>query len=89
MTKNDETTRNHADELRGASRLVVDATERVTDIVEGMHRTIAGGPAVLGRPLEGPVLAITRLVYGSIRGVTHAVGAGIDAVLEQLAPLLG
>jgi pimeloyl-ACP methyl ester carboxylesterase len=81
--------RPHGDDLRGASRLVVDATKRVTDVVEGMHRTIASGPAVLGKPLELPVRAITGLVYGSIRGVTHAVGAGIDAVLGQLAPLLG
>jgi len=79
----------HADELRGASRLVVDATKRVTDVVEGMHQTIASGPDVLGRPLEGPTRVITKLVYGSIRGITHAVGAGIDAILGQLAPLLG
>jgi pimeloyl-ACP methyl ester carboxylesterase len=29
------------------------------------------------------------VVYGSIRGVTKLVGAGIDKALEQLAPLLG
>jgi pimeloyl-ACP methyl ester carboxylesterase len=81
--------RAHADDLRGASRLVVDATKRVTDVVEGMHATIASGPDLLGRPLEGPAGVITKLVYGSIRGVTHVVGAGIDAVLGQLAPLLG
>jgi pimeloyl-ACP methyl ester carboxylesterase len=81
--------RAHADDLRGASRLVVDATKRVTDVVEGMHHTIASGPDLLGRPLEGPASVITKLVYGSIRGVTHVVGVGIDAILAQLAPLLG
>jgi pimeloyl-ACP methyl ester carboxylesterase len=69
--------------------MVVDATKRVTEVVEGMHYTIARGPNVLGRPLEKPARAITGLVYGSIRGVTHAVGVAIDAVLEQVAPLLG
>jgi pimeloyl-ACP methyl ester carboxylesterase len=69
--------------------MVVDATKRVTDVVEGMHRTIASGPAILGEPLRGPAHAITGLVYGGVRGVTHLVGAGIDAVLTQLGPLLG
>jgi pimeloyl-ACP methyl ester carboxylesterase len=81
--------RGHADDLRGASRLVIDATKRVTDVVQGMHVTIASGPAILGSPLQVPARAITGLVYGSIRGVTHMVGATIDAVLAKLAPLLG
>jgi pimeloyl-ACP methyl ester carboxylesterase len=34
--------RDHADDLRGASRLVVDATRGVTEVVEEMHRPIFG-----------------------------------------------
>lgn len=82
-------TRNHCDELRGASRLAVEATRGVTDLVEAMHRTIAGGPAVLGRPLDAPAAALIAPIYGGIRAVTQLVGAGIDAALAQLAPLLG
>ena len=89
MPPKDKKTRAHGDDLRGASRLAIDATERVTEVVEEMHRTIASGPDLLGRPLEGPVAGVTRLVYGSIRGVTRAVGAVVDAALGQLAPLLG
>ncbi len=85
----DDVRRSHAEDLRGASKLVVDATKKVTEVVESMHRTIGSGPDVLGRPLEGPVGLVTRLVYGSIRGVTHLVGVGIDVALAQLAPLLG
>jgi hypothetical protein len=81
--------RKHVDDLRGAGRLAVEATKGVTDLVEAMHRTIAGGPEVLGRPLAGPARLITGVVYGSIRGVTALVGAGIDLALAQLAPLLG
>jgi len=84
-----KTRRRHADDLRGASRVVVEATKQVTGVVEGMHRTIASGPDVLGQPLAVPARMLTGLVYGSIRGVTHAVGVGIDAVLGQVAPLLG
>jgi hypothetical protein len=67
MTKK---TRSHVDDLRGASRLAVEATKGVTALVEEMHRTISAGPAILGRPLEGPARAVTGSVYGSIRGVT-------------------
>jgi pimeloyl-ACP methyl ester carboxylesterase len=82
-------TRSHVDDLRGASRLAIEATRSVTDLVEAMHVTIGGGPAVLGRPLEGPTRLATGLVYKTIRGVTQLVGAGIDLALAQLGPLLG
>jgi hypothetical protein len=86
MTKK---TRNLVDDLRGASRLAVEATAGVTDLIEAMHHTIAGGPAILGRPLEGLARLLTAPVYGSIGAVTQLVGAGIDVALGQLAPVLG
>jgi pimeloyl-ACP methyl ester carboxylesterase len=82
-------TRNHLDDLRGVSRLAVEATRGVTDLVEAMHRAIGDGPDILGRPLEGTTALFTGLVYKSIRGVTRLVGASIDLALAQLAPLLG
>ncbi len=81
--------RNHIDDLRGASKLAVEATKGVTALVQEMHRKIGSGPAFLGKPLEAPVKLMTDVVYGSIRGVTHLVGVGIDGALEQLAPMLG
>ena len=54
-----------------------------------MHTTIAGGPAVLGKPLAGPVRLLNGLIYGSIRGVTRLVGTSIELALAPLAPLLG
>lgn len=82
-------TRRHVDDLRGASRLAIEATQGVTELVEAMHRNIASGPGLLGRPLGRPTRFFTRLIYGSIRRVAGAVGAGIDASLARLAPLLG
>jgi pimeloyl-ACP methyl ester carboxylesterase len=82
-------TRNHVDDLRGASRLAIDATRSVTDLVEAMHHTIGGGPVLLGRPLDSLTRLFTGFVYKSIRGVTQLVGTSIDVALEQLAPLLG
>ena len=81
--------RNHVGDLRGASRLAIEATKGITDLVEAMHRTIGGGPDVLGRPLEGATRAFTAPVYGSIRAVTQLVGSSIDVALAQLAPLVG
>ena len=77
------------DALRGVTQLALEATQGVTDLVEEMHRTIGGGPKVLGRPLERPTNALTGLVYGSIRGVTKMVGTGLDRALGRLSPLLG
>jgi pimeloyl-ACP methyl ester carboxylesterase len=75
-------------DLRGISRLAIDATVGVTDLVQAMHRTIAGGPAVLGRPFATPAELFTAPVYASIRGVTRLVGAGIDVALSQFADLV-
>src|SRR4029453_13566662 len=83
-----KTARTPIDDLRGATRLAVEATRGVTDLVEAMHHNIAGGPSILGRPLEGPTRLLPGPVYGSIRGVTRLVGAGLDVALARLARLL-
>jgi pimeloyl-ACP methyl ester carboxylesterase len=70
--------RSRIDELRGASRLAVDATKAVTDLVQAMHRRIAG-----------PFAVFSEVAYASVRAATSLVGAGIDAALAQLAPLVG
>lgn len=77
-------------ELRGASRIAVDAVEAITNIVEDMHRTILGlAPAVGDAPIgPKPARGITGFVYSSVRGVTRVVGAGLDVALNQLGPYL-
>jgi pimeloyl-ACP methyl ester carboxylesterase len=80
---------NHIEDLRGASRLAIDATTRVVDLVEAMQQGIGGGPYLLGRPLQRPIRLLSGPIYRSIRGVTRLVGSSIDLALGQLAPLLG
>lgn len=75
-------------DLRGASRLIIDAVLGVTGIVESMHRNISGLAPIVGRPRNGGTKGITGLVYRGVRGVAQAVGIGLDAALAQLAPLL-
>ncbi|MGQ0799069.1 MAG: lipase family alpha/beta hydrolase [Pseudomarimonas sp.] len=75
-------------DLHGASQLVIDAVTGVTDIVEDMHRTIASLAPPIGAPRVGPASGISGLVYRSVRGITRAVGVGLDVSLRRLAPLL-
>jgi pimeloyl-ACP methyl ester carboxylesterase len=82
-------TRNHVEDLRGLSRLAVQATRAVTDLVEAMHQTIGGGPSILGRPFAAPVRLLTAPVYGQIRAIANVVGAALDGALAQLEPMLG
>lgn len=78
-----------ADELREAVRLAVEATLGVTNTVQHMHHAIGGGPAILGKPLEGVVKLLSAPAYAGVKLVTQLVGAGLDLVLSQLDPVLG
>jgi len=76
-------------DLRGYSRLAVDATVGLANLVETMHHNILRTPGILGESTQQPTGGITGLVYKSIRGATRAVGSGIDAVLARFVPLFG
>ena len=75
-------------DLRGYSRLAIDATIGLTRLVETMHHNILRTPGPLGKHTQEPTGGITGLVYRSIQGTTRLVGGGIDALLGQLTPLL-
>ena len=78
-----------ASDLRGASRLAVDATLGLTSLVENLHHNIMRVPRPLGAVSEQPTAGITGLVYRSIRGVTRLVGGSLDALLGQVVSSLG
>ncbi len=77
-----------SDDLRGFSRLVIDATVGITGLVENMHSTILRTPALLGTPTQKRTRGITGLTYRSIVSSMRLVGSGLDAALHGLAPLL-
>ena len=82
--------RNHITDLRGVSRIVIDAIAGTTGLVEAMHIAIAKRPARLaGATVGGAVSGTASIVYGSIRGITRAIGGGIDLALGAVAPALG
>lgn len=76
-------------DARGASRLAIDLTVLVTDLVETMHHNIARRPGPLGRPTFEPAGGLTGFVYRRVRGVTRLVGSAIDTALAPLVPLFG
>jgi pimeloyl-ACP methyl ester carboxylesterase len=71
-------------DLRGLSRLGVDATVGITDLVEAMHHTIASGTLIVGPSPSGRTRGLTGFVYRAVRGTTRAVGKGLDAALGLL-----
>jgi len=75
-------------DIRGVSRLAIDATLGLARLVESMHHNIARTPGPLGKFSEERTRGITGLVYRSIQGTTRLVGSGIDALLGQLIGLL-
>ncbi|MDP2824949.1 MAG: hypothetical protein Q8O52_19990 [Sulfuritalea sp.] len=75
-------------DIRGFSRLAIDATIGLTRMVETMHHNIARTPGIIGKHTQEPTRGITGLVYRTIQGTTRLVGSGIDALLAQLVPLL-
>lgn len=72
-------------DLHGAQRLAIDATLRMTDLVEAMHLNIGRTPWIFGEAAQGRTRGITGLVYASIRGITAGVGGTLDAVLGLAA----
>ncbi len=76
-----QTSRVHPTDLLGFSRLAIDSTVRLTDLVEAMHAAITGAPGICAAPARWTTSGISGLVYNSIRKVTGLVGGGLDAIL--------
>jgi pimeloyl-ACP methyl ester carboxylesterase len=53
-----------------------------------MHRNVGRISPPVGKVSPGRIKGITGFVYRSVRGITRAVGFGLDAALGKLDPLL-
>ncbi len=73
-------------EIRGIAQLVAEATGGVTDIVEGVHQSVASTVGFSDSPVPGRTRGVTGLVYRSIRGITTFVGIVVDSVLAWFQP---
>ena len=77
-----------ATDARGVARLATLATAGVTDIAEGVHRSVLGSMGLPGGKATGRTRGLTGLVYQGIRGVTRLVDVGLQAALLRLEPFL-
>ena len=68
-------------DLRSLSRLGVDGTLGITDLVEAMHHTITSRVGIAAASADGRTGGITGLAYGAVRGGTRVVGRGLDMAL--------
>lgn len=80
--------RSQISDVRGTARMVIDAAEATTAVVEKMHRTIQKRPGPLGAAVTERTRGITGLVYRNVRTGIRLVGRVIDAGLAPLAALL-
>lgn len=89
----------HLSDLHGYSRLAIDATLGVTDLVQAMHHNILRLPLPFdrastapGRGVHGTVYTVLQqtsgLIYGAIKRFTCMVGGGLDTALAHLQPEL-
>lgn len=87
-------------DIHGYSRLAIEATLGVTDLVEAMHRNILALPMPLAKAAATPDSGVhgaayqllhrsSAIVYDTIRGVTKLVSGGLDAAMEHLQSELG
>ncbi|MFT5104373.1 MAG: hypothetical protein ACI86C_002039, partial [Candidatus Latescibacterota bacterium] len=76
-------------ELQGVTRLLVDATLEVTDLVEAMHRRIVHPPFLPSTPVQNLITDIAGLAYKNVRWSTKLIGKGADKALGKLASVMG
>ncbi|MDR3482227.1 MAG: alpha/beta hydrolase [Burkholderiaceae bacterium] len=79
----------HASDLRGLSKMTIDAIVGVADLAEAVHMNILDQVAKFGVPAREPLSGAAALIYRSVRGIARWVGGGIDFALERLTPVLG
>jgi pimeloyl-ACP methyl ester carboxylesterase len=75
-----------ASDIRGLSRLVIEAAIGVTGIAEHTHRSILHLRPFAPPPERGA--GVTGFVYRCVKGVMRLSGAAIEMALAQFGPLL-
>jgi pimeloyl-ACP methyl ester carboxylesterase len=78
----------HSSDLRGVSRLMIDAIVGAIELVESVNTTILNGVTKSDSPVHKPMSLITTMVYRNIRAITGLVGNSVDALLSWLDPWL-
>ena len=68
----------HFSDLRGLSRLTIDAIVGVTKMVEEVNMTILNSTAKWAVPVHKPLSSATSMVYRNIHAITDEIGDGMN-----------
>ena len=71
-------------DLRGLSRLGVDAILGITNLVEALHHSIASAAGIFGKAPPGRTTGFTGGVYRTVRGTTRLAGKAGEVLLGTL-----
>lgn len=74
--------RSQLSDLRGITRMAIDATDAIGEVVEKMHHTIQLRPGPLGDSATDRPTGITGMVYRCVRGGISLAGRTIEAGLR-------
>jgi hypothetical protein len=72
-------------DLCGYGRLAAAAVVGAADVTESLHATISSVAPPLGPARASRTRGVTRIVYGSIRGITRVVDRGLELAGTTLA----
>ena len=75
-----------ASDLRALSRLGIDGSIGVADLVEAVHHTISSRIGFERASPLGRSSGLTGMVYRAVRGGIRGAGHGIDAALRRVEP---
>jgi len=81
-------TRMQVSDVRGAGRVLFDASAGLVEMVEQLHCTIQRRPGAFSRPIVEATSGVTGLVYRSIRRSMGLIGHGLDSALTRLEGIL-
>jgi pimeloyl-ACP methyl ester carboxylesterase len=70
-------------ELRDLARLLGEATEHITDLVEDVNKSVVHQPFIPKTPVQSIISGIMGFTFERIRQVNKLVHKGIDKVFEQ------
>ncbi len=68
-------------DVAGISRLAIEGTSGITDIVEEVHRAVLEN-ILPGTPIHSALVESTARIYTAVRMATGAVDGGLDAALS-------
>src|SRR5579871_5932510 len=68
-------------DVAGISRLAIEGTLGITDIVEEIHKAVLAN-ILLDTPIQSALVQSTASIYAAVRMITGAVDGGLDAALS-------